>query len=70
MTGAFIRKLAPEHGKVIEGIHPPALEAMMTYGWPGNIRELHNAVEHGVLFCDGDMIEIGHLPHELRTHQD
>ena len=70
LAGAFIRKLAPEHGKVIEGIHPPALEAMMTYGWPGNIRELHNAVEHGVLFCDGDMIEIGHLPHELRTHQD
>ena len=67
LAGAFIRKLAPEHGKIIETIHPTALEAMMAYEWPGNIRELQNAIERGVLFCDGDLIEISHLPQELAT---
>ena len=70
LAGAFIRKLAPEHGKTIDGVHPTALEAMISYEWPGNIRELKNTIERGILFCDGDQIELGHLPHELRSRPD
>ncbi len=38
-----------------------------TTPWPGNIRQLRNAIENAMLFCDGDTIEIGHLPSEVAS---
>ena len=35
---------------------PAALDLLMTYDWPGNIRELQNAVERAVILCPGEMI--------------
>jgi transcriptional regulator of acetoin/glycerol metabolism len=34
----------------------------MRYDWPGNIRELQNAIEHGFILCHGGLIELRHLP--------
>ncbi|MCB0327694.1 MAG: AAA family ATPase, partial [Bdellovibrionales bacterium] len=36
------------------------------YQWPGNIRELKNAVDRAVSFCDGSQIEVSHLPEYLQ----
>lgn len=48
-------------------IHDNALRIMMQYDWPGNIRELENAVECGVTMASGGEVQIGNLPTELQN---
>ena len=42
-----------------------AMQAMVTYAWPGNIRELINVVERAVLMCEGEQITLGNLPRTI-----
>ena len=65
LVGFFIRKFNLERGVSIEDITPRALEALKAYDWPGNIRELENAIERAVIFCDERTIDTQHLPGEL-----
>ena len=65
LAGWFLDKINLEMGKEVTGIHPRAMEALKAYHWPGNIRQLRSAIENAMLFCDGDTIEIGHLPAEI-----
>jgi transcriptional regulator of acetoin/glycerol metabolism len=44
-----------------------AMQAVMDYQWPGNIRELANAVEHAFVLCAGRQIEMEDLPLEIRN---
>lgn len=61
----FIRANNRKNGKKILGLTPEALEKMTAYGWPGNIRELRNAIEYAFVLCpDGD-IGLGHLPPKI-----
>ncbi|HEY6081185.1 MAG TPA: sigma-54 dependent transcriptional regulator [Polyangiaceae bacterium] len=62
----FIRKFNTRLKKVVDGVEPAALSRLMSYPWPGNIRELENVVERAVLFCDGSELRVGDLPAELR----
>jgi len=50
----------------VKGIAKPALKAFMDYVWPGNIRELANAVEHAFVLCSDRLIELEDLPLEIR----
>ncbi|MFQ5409585.1 MAG: sigma-54-dependent transcriptional regulator [Anaerolineales bacterium] len=67
-VGAFLRRYGPENGKNIRGVQPLAMEALLSYPWPGNIRQLRNVIEHATLFCDGEEIQVGHLPAELQQY--
>ena len=58
----FLRRYATETGKKIDSIHPEALTAMRRYAWPGNIRELENAIERAVVVGKGRQIKPGDLP--------
>ncbi len=58
----FLRRYATETNKKIDAIHPEALEAMRRYPWPGNIRELENAMERAVVVGKGRQIKLGDLP--------
>jgi PAS domain S-box-containing protein len=49
-------------GKNVTKISEPALAALMTAPLPGNIRELENAIEYAFVICQGDSIELHHLP--------
>jgi DNA-binding NtrC family response regulator len=49
---------------VVPTVSEDALELMMRYRWPGNIRELRNMVERAVVICDEKVIELRHLPEE------
>ena len=51
-------------------ICPDALERMMKYNWPGNIRELENLIENMVIIVDDEKIGICNLPEEIREHVD
>ncbi len=63
----FLEKYASQHRKNIRRISTPAIDMLMSYHWPGNIRELENTVERAVLVCDGGVIHGHHLPPTLQT---
>lgn len=59
---AFIKKYALLHNKKILGVTDQAMRMLMSYSWPGNIRELENMMERGVLLTASDQqIELKHL---------
>jgi PAS domain S-box-containing protein len=58
----FLRRLSAEHGKRITGVSPEALRILMSHDYPGNVRELENAVEHGFVLSSGPLIGLEHLP--------
>ncbi|MFZ5468404.1 MAG: enhancer binding protein Nla6 [Myxococcota bacterium] len=61
----FVEKFGSESGKRVSGIHPDALDVLRGYDWPGNIRELRNAVERAVILSDGELITLDHLPPDM-----
>jgi DNA-binding NtrC family response regulator len=52
----FLKKFAVGLNKRIRGIDPAALQALLDYHWPGNIRELENTMERAVLLCEGEEV--------------
>ncbi len=66
LVGSFIRQINQRTGNNVSGITPRAMEALKKHRWPGNIRELEHAIERAMLFCDEDVIDIGHLPPEFQ----
>jgi DNA-binding NtrC family response regulator len=65
LAGMFLDRYSRESGKHVTTVHPRALEALQAYSWRGNIRQLRSVIENAIMFCDGDEIQIGHLPHEI-----
>ena len=63
----FLEKYEEEHGKRIRRISTPAIDMLMAYHFPGNVRELENAIERAVLVCDSNVIHSHHLPPTLQT---
>ena len=63
----FMDRFSREGGKRTQGISPQALKLLQDYAWPGNIRELRNTLERGVILCGAGVIDVEHLPAELAT---
>ncbi len=61
LTAFFIRRFSGELKKKIDGIEPDAEKMLMRYNWPGNIRELENAIERAMLLTEGTSIGTGDL---------
>lgn len=53
-------------GKDIAGVSPDAMDRLMEHDYPGNVRELENIIEQAFVLCRGGIIELHHLPRELR----
>lgn len=62
----FVSRYSQKSRKQIRQIAPEALAAFEQHNWPGNIRELENAVERAVLLADSDVIMLADLPTEIR----
>jgi len=52
----FVRELGPQFGRGNAGLSREAREALLAHAWPGNIRELQNAVERALIMTDGGLI--------------
>ena len=65
LAHVFRERACAQHGKEVPRISPAALCALSAYDFPGNVRELRNAVEHAVILADGDTIEAEHLPRSI-----
>lgn len=66
----FLRTLPAAQGRGLTGIAKDALARLMEYSWPGNIRQLRNAVEHALVTVTGDRITLLDLPPEIRDQRD
>jgi len=62
----LVTKFNGLHGKSIAGVSNDVLARLMEYDYPGNVRELENIIEQSFVLCRGGMIEMIHLPPELR----
>lgn len=58
----FIGHFSTLHNKDIIGISPRALSILLSYDYPGNVRELDNIIEHAGVLCPGSLIRSEHLP--------
>ena len=65
LVGLFIKVNNPQMGLNIEDVTPRAMEALMDYQWPGNIRQLRHVIDRGMLFCDEAALDLSHLPEEI-----
>jgi PAS domain S-box-containing protein len=63
----FIERFDRLQRKSVEGIEVEALSLLMAHDWPGNIRELENAIERAFILCSDGQIRITHLPGELTS---
>ncbi len=66
LVNHFIAKFNRLQGKDVVGVSDEVLRILMEHTYPGNIRELENVVEHAFVLCNGGLVEVGHLPPDLR----
>jgi transcriptional regulator with PAS, ATPase and Fis domain len=67
LARSFFNKIQLKSGKKLSGISNAAMETLVEYPWPGNIRELKSAFEFAFVSCARGMIEPEHLPHSIQT---
>jgi len=63
----YLQIAAKEAEKNIKDIDYEAMQALLAYDWPGNIRELRNTIERATVLADSEMITIHDLPDKFRT---
>jgi two-component system response regulator AtoC len=66
LSSHFVDKFNARLKKNVSGIEPDAMDRLISYGWPGNIRELENVLERAILFCDTQHVRVIDLPVEVR----
>src|SRR3954466_7810817 len=62
LARSFLARIAAEEGKRLRGIAAEALALLIRYDWPGNVRQLENAVFRAVVLADGDELTIAEFP--------
>src|SRR5436305_95402 len=66
LVRGFLRHFCKQNQKPLLELAPDAMDALLIYDWPGNIRELRTATEHGVVMATEKQITLRHLPLAVR----
>jgi two-component system response regulator HydG len=69
-TRYFISYFAEKHNLPVYSISDQAMQALHTYHWPGNVRQLRHIIERGCVMCSGTTIQLEHLPEEILASQE
>jgi DNA-binding NtrC family response regulator len=69
LANHFLRRFGKENGKPNLTLTPRALDVLVGASWPGNVRQLENAIERAVVLCQGSMIDVDLLPAEVLSPQ-
>ena len=64
LVGRFVTRFAQRTGKPVTGLSEEAMAVLLAHDYPGNVRELENAIEHAFVLCHGGEIRPEHLPRE------
>ena len=67
LARSFLGETARRMGRKLTGFTPRAADQLLRYEWPGNVREVQNAIEHAVALAAGGRVEVEDLPEELRV---
>ena len=67
LVNHFLRAFKKKTRKPVKRISPAAVAILRKYSFPGNVRELENAVEHALVMCRGEEIQVEHLPQHIIT---
>lgn len=65
LVSGFIKKFNKLHCRRVIGMSPEALTVVKKYGWPGNIRELENVIEHAFILENGNLLTLSSLPESV-----
>ena len=66
----FVDYFSKQTGKEIRGLTRRAQTALSRHSWPGNIRELENAVGHACMMAESELIDIADIPEHVRTRNE
>jgi len=69
LVAHFIQKFSKELGKDVRGVTPEAMAVLERHHWPGNIRELENAIERAIVLGTGEMVGLESLPESVRRER-
>lgn len=68
LTSHFVNKYARKFSKRVTGIDPEARAVLLSYAYPGNVRELQNIIERAVALAEGETITLADIPPDLREY--
>ncbi|HTY78997.1 MAG TPA: sigma-54 dependent transcriptional regulator [Candidatus Bathyarchaeia archaeon] len=66
LAAYWLGRISAQHGHRVKGFTPEAEQRLLSYPWPGNVREMRNLIERLVILCPGDRIDVDQLPLEFR----
>jgi two-component system, NtrC family, response regulator PilR len=69
LVAHFIQKFTKDLGKDVRGVSPEAMAILERHQWPGNIRELENAIERAIVLGTGEMVGVDALPDTVRRER-
>jgi len=66
LVAHLLERLGTRLQRRMEGVEGPAMECLLAYAWPGNVREMENVLERALILAEGPRIRLSELPSEVR----
>jgi two-component system response regulator HydG len=63
----FLNRFREKYHRPVQALAPEVLQTFRLYPWPGNIRELENTLERGIILCQGETLSLADLPPQLQS---